>query len=61
MQNKHYRIDARCNGCGACKKVCPVHCISRGNPYSINQIKCIRCGRCVSRCWRKYIKEETVQ
>ncbi|MEG0846094.1 4Fe-4S binding protein [Niameybacter sp.] len=62
MQNKKsYHIDERCNGCGACKIVCPVHCISKGQPYLINQASCIKCGRCATRCWRKYIQLQTVK
>ncbi|MBS5798503.1 MAG: 4Fe-4S binding protein [Candidatus Niameybacter stercoravium] len=35
--------------------VCPKHCISRGKPYVIQQERCIKCGLCVTRCWRKVI------
>lgn len=50
-----YVISDQCNTCGACKVVCPTHCISKGSPYVINEKLCIRCGKCVQRCWRKFI------
>lgn len=58
---KQYRITKDCVACGACKTICPKHCISKGNPYYIKQSQCIKCGLCVSRCWRQVIKlvEET--
>ena len=57
MQNKRlYRIEEGCNSCGSCKVVCPTHAISKGKPYVIQAHKCIGCGLCVTRCWRKLIK-----
>lgn len=44
-----------CVGCGACKTVCPKHCISKGKPYTIDSKKCIGCGACTKRCWRGLI------
>lgn len=41
--------NTRCNGCGACVKVCPYDAISV-NPDSGKAIKCIQCGECVKRC-----------
>lgn len=41
-----------CNGCQACKKVCPVEAIS-GNKkehHTIDRELCIRCGLCMSTC-----------
>nr|WP_307989599.1 4Fe-4S binding protein [uncultured Niameybacter sp.] len=61
LNNKVYVIDDQCNGCGACKVVCPKHCISKGQPYRINQASCIKCGRCTMRCRRKLIKLEVIK
>lgn len=41
-------INIECVGCGACKRVCPVSCIS-GAPKSLHEIDrraCIDCGAC---------------
>lgn len=47
-----YRITEKCIGCGACKKVCPVECISgeKKSMHEIDQDKCIKCGACLERC-----------
>jgi len=42
----------KCIGCGACKRKCPVPCIS-GKPKEIHEIdpsRCIRCGQCFEAC-----------
>lgn len=52
---KSYYILEGCVGCGSCKLVCPIHCISKGKPYTIHAKKCIGCGQCVVRCRRKLI------
>ena len=48
-----YSIDAgTCIGCGACKRKCPVGCIS-GKPKELHEIdgtRCIRCGQCYEVC-----------
>lgn len=54
-KKNHYEIGKGCVSCGACKVVCPVHCISKGQPYVIQKDKCIGCGLCVTRCWRQVI------
>ncbi|MGL4346177.1 MAG: 4Fe-4S binding protein [Cellulosilyticaceae bacterium] len=56
-----YKIDTSCVGCGACKVVCPTHCISKGSPYYIREEACIGCGHCLTRCWRKLILPKTPQ
>ena len=55
-----YVIDKACIACGACKVICPKHCIHKGSPYVINQAQCIRCGKCVARCWRNLIRKEVI-
>ncbi|MEI7591550.1 MAG: 4Fe-4S binding protein [Deltaproteobacteria bacterium] len=47
-----YRINEKCNGCGACVKFCPVSAIS-GNKsvvHKIDAITCIECGVCGKLC-----------
>lgn len=48
-----YNIDPeKCVGCTACKKKCPVNCIT-GDPkriHAINQEDCIKCGTCLAVC-----------
>jgi len=48
-----YRIVvAKCVGCGACRKNCPVSCIAGEpkKPHVIDQARCIKCGRCFEVC-----------
>jgi len=45
-------IPEKCIGCGACKRKCPVPCIS-GKPKEIHEIdpvRCIKCGQCLEAC-----------
>lgn len=48
-----YVIDTvKCIGCGACKRKCPVQCIS-GKPkeaHAIDTARCIKCGQCFEVC-----------
>ena len=47
-----YRITDKCNGCGACKRFCPVDAI-RGNKNALHIIaadRCIECGACGRIC-----------
>ncbi len=49
----HYEIDkAKCIGCTACARNCPVECITgtRREPHVIDQARCIKCGRCFQVC-----------
>ena len=41
-----------CIGCGACRRACPVNCIT-GDPrqvHVIDQSRCIKCGACLRAC-----------
>jgi len=45
-------LPEKCIGCGACKRKCPVSCIS-GKPKEVHVIdaaRCIRCGQCFEAC-----------
>lgn len=48
-----FRIDsAKCKGCTACTRVCPVGAITgeRKQPHTIDTAKCIKCGQCFETC-----------
>ncbi len=48
-----YAVDpARCQGCGACLRVCPHEAIQgeKKAPHIIDAACCLRCGLCVAEC-----------
>ena len=56
----HYEIDpAKCVGCTVCARNCPVTCISgvRKEPHIIDQLRCIKCGRCFEVCRFEAVKK----
>ncbi|MGE4565740.1 MAG: NADH-ubiquinone oxidoreductase-F iron-sulfur binding region domain-containing protein, partial [Victivallaceae bacterium] len=55
-----YYINAKCVGCGVCRKNCPVNCII-GEPkqrHTIVQKDCVKCGTCYSVCKFKAIEKK---
>ncbi|MFA6143121.1 MAG: 4Fe-4S binding protein, partial [Candidatus Omnitrophota bacterium] len=55
-----YAVDAKCVGCGACKRICPAGAIT-GAPKSkhdIDQAKCVKCGACYKICKFKAITRQ---
>lgn len=48
----YYVIEEKCNGCGACRRVCPSGAITgeKKKPHFIDPSLCTRCGTCFDRC-----------
>ncbi len=54
-----YRITDKCNGCGACKRLCPAEAIT-GNKNALHVIakdRCIECGACGRICPAKAVND----
>lgn len=47
-----YSITEKCNGCGACARICPASAISgeKKKPHAIDTNLCIDCGTCGRVC-----------
>lgn len=45
--------NSKCNGCGACVKICPTHAISSENPKETDKGRCISCTACIAACPQK--------
>jgi NADH:ubiquinone oxidoreductase subunit F (NADH-binding)/(2Fe-2S) ferredoxin/NAD-dependent dihydropyrimidine dehydrogenase PreA subunit len=55
----HYEIDSdKCVGCTACARNCPVTCIAgeKRKPHQIDQVRCVKCGRCFEVCRFEAVK-----
>ncbi len=53
---RRVRVDpARCDGCGACAKVCPTWAIERGEVARIDPLACLPCRDCESVCPKEAI------
>lgn len=45
------RVDAsKCNGCGTCVEICPVHGIKIVEGKAVPNEQCIDCGTCITSC-----------
>jgi MinD superfamily P-loop ATPase len=50
LEDKKFKVNSNCNGCGTCKKVCPVDDIKivDNKPVWLNH--CTQCAACFSWC-----------
>jgi len=56
VRDKFFHLDTNCNGCGACKKICPVQNISLTNNKPEWKHNCQQCFGCVNLCPQKSIQ-----
>jgi Na+-translocating ferredoxin:NAD+ oxidoreductase subunit B len=56
-----YSITESCNGCQACKKICPVDAISgeRKTLHAIDGTMCIECGACGRICPQQAVQDQS--
>jgi NADH-quinone oxidoreductase subunit F len=52
-------LEELCNGCGACKRVCPADAVrgTRKAPHRIDAEMCIKCGTCFDACKFKAVRK----
>ena len=54
--DRHFTADGRCNGCGLCKKVCPVNNVTLADKKPVWHHSCEFCHACISYCPQKAIQ-----
>jgi ferredoxin/flavodoxin len=61
LADKSFRIDARCNGCGLCARICPVGNIHMVDGRPVWQHNCETCYACFQWCARNAIHGSIVE
>lgn len=51
-----FTVSDKCDGCGACEKLCPVNCIKLEDNKPKWEEKCCHCMACISACHNKAIE-----